>query len=179
MKLFAKIVNGLPSFTIFVKSSILDVRMVSVSFCRIWSFSQNLLKFLEKLLLTTPASGYSCKIKLFFRESALHRKWSFPLGISLVNVIKSAVSCWFGYISWRNPEWKTSFFVQCIYLISFLMRWSLRQVILFLLVRKWTKIVKMSYVDAQPYFTNYWREIKDKLEFEQVASDKIWSGISH
>ena len=110
---------------------------------------------------------------------SLHKKWSFPLGISSVNVIKSAVSCWFGYISWRNPEWKTSFFVQCIYLISFLMRWSLRQVILFLLVRKWTKIVKMSYVDAQPYVTNYWREIKDKLEFEQVASDKIWSGISH
>ena len=37
----------------------------------------------------------------------------------------------------------------------------------------------MSYVDAQPYVTNYWREIKDKLEFEQVASDKIWSGINH
>ena len=42
----------------------------------------------------------------------LHKKWSFPLGISSVNVTKSAVSCWFGHIYWRNPWWKTSFFVQ-------------------------------------------------------------------
>ena len=43
----------------------------------------------------------------------LHKKWSFPLRISPVNVTKYAVSCGFGYIYWRNPYWKTSFFVQC------------------------------------------------------------------
>ena len=33
----------------------------------------------------------------------LHKKWSFPLRISSVNVTKSAISCGFGYIDWRNP----------------------------------------------------------------------------
>ena len=42
------------------------------------------------------------------RICALHRKWSFALRISSVNVIKSAVSCGFGYIYWRNPQLKTS-----------------------------------------------------------------------
>ena len=40
----------------------------------------------------------------------LHKKRSFPLRISSVNVTKFAVSCGFGHIYWRNPEWKTSFF---------------------------------------------------------------------
>ena len=34
---------------------------------------------------------------------SLHKKWSFPLRISSVNVTKSAVSCGFGHIHWRNP----------------------------------------------------------------------------
>ena len=41
------------------------------------------------------------------------KKWSFSLSIYSVNVTKSAVSCRFGHIYWRNPEWKTSLFVQC------------------------------------------------------------------
>ena len=47
-----------------------------------------------------------------YMDSPLHKKWSFPLRVSSVNVIKSAVSCEFGHIYWRNPKWKTSFFVQ-------------------------------------------------------------------
>ena len=39
----------------------------------------------------------------------LHKKWSFPLTISSVNVTKSTVSCGFGHIYWRNPQWKTLF----------------------------------------------------------------------
>ena len=35
--------------------------------------------------------------------NTLHKKWSFPLRISSVNVTKSAVSCGFGHIYWRNP----------------------------------------------------------------------------
>ena len=40
------------------------------------------------------------------------QKMKFPFRISSVNVTKSAVSCGFGHIYWRNPSWKTSFFVQ-------------------------------------------------------------------
>ena len=46
-------------------------------------------------------------------SSTLHKKWSFPLRIFLVNVTKCAVSCGFGHIYCRNTWWKTSFFVQC------------------------------------------------------------------
>ena len=33
----------------------------------------------------------------------LHKIWSFPWKISLVNVTESAVYCGFGHIYWRNP----------------------------------------------------------------------------
>ena len=35
-------------------------------------------------------------------------KWSIMVPLSI-----SSVSCGFGHIYWRNPSWKTSFFVQC------------------------------------------------------------------
>ena len=35
--------------------------------------------------------------------ATLHKKWSFPLSISPVNVTKSAGDCRFGYIYWKNP----------------------------------------------------------------------------
>ena len=41
------------------------------------------------------------------------KKWTFPLRISSVNVTKSAGNFRFGQIYWRNPEWKTSFFLDC------------------------------------------------------------------
>ena len=51
-----------------------------------------------------------CSVKKVFweilqnsQENILYNKWSFLLGISSVNVTKSAVSCGFGYIYWRNP----------------------------------------------------------------------------
>ena len=40
----------------------------------------------------------------------LHKKWSFSLRNSSINVTKSAGNCEFGHIYWRNPSWKTSFF---------------------------------------------------------------------
>ena len=46
------------------------------------------------------------------------QKMKFSLSISSVNVTKSAVSCGFSHIYWRNPQWKTSFFVQCNILVS-------------------------------------------------------------
>ena len=42
----------------------------------------------------------------------LHKKRSFPLRVSSVNVTKSTVFCGFGHIYWRNPYRKTSFFLQ-------------------------------------------------------------------
>ena len=47
-------------------------------------------------------------------EQSLHKKWSFTLRISSVNVAKSPVSCGFGHINWRNHQWKTAFFVQWV-----------------------------------------------------------------
>ena len=49
-----------------------------------------------------------------FSLYSLHKKWSFPLRIFSVNVTKSAVSCEFGHIYWRNPYWKTSFFCAVV-----------------------------------------------------------------
>ena len=42
------------------------------------------------------------KIHIHIQQS-LHKKWCFPLRISAINVTKSAVSCGFGHIYWRNP----------------------------------------------------------------------------
>ena len=44
------------------------------------------------------------------KKDALHKKLSFQLRISSVHVNQI---CGFGHIYWRNPSWKTSFFVQC------------------------------------------------------------------
>ena len=37
------------------------------------------------------------------KHNYLHKKWSFPLRISSVNVTKSAGKCRFSHIYWRNP----------------------------------------------------------------------------
>ena len=52
---------------------------------------------------------------LWCKHYLLHKKWSFPLRISSVNVTKSAASSRFNHIYWRNPYSKTSFFVQCTF----------------------------------------------------------------
>ena len=66
-------------------------------------------RFSAKAALLTDLCTRTC-----FRicQQSLHKKWSFPLRISSVNVTKSAGNCGFGHIHWRNPECKTSFFVQ-------------------------------------------------------------------
>ena len=46
------------------------------------------------------------------KDAWLHK--SFPLRISSVNVTNSTENCGFAHIYCRSPEWKTSFFVQCI-----------------------------------------------------------------
>ena len=45
-----------------------------------------------------------------YRHTA--QKWSLSLRVSSANINKPAVSCGFGHIYWRNPQWKTSYFIQ-------------------------------------------------------------------
>ena len=49
-----------------------------------------------------------------WKQSYCTKKWRFTLKVSSVNATKSADSCGTGQIDWRNPKWKTSFFVQCL-----------------------------------------------------------------
>ena len=84
-------------------------------------FSMNCAAFLKKgsenrrrgsLYLHNDSTPVNDHNLLSGRNITLHKKWSFPLRISSVNVTKFAVSCRFGHIYWRNPSWKTLFFVQ-------------------------------------------------------------------
>ena len=71
-------------------------------------FPVNIAKFLRTLNLNIITRNR----KFLFVSRALHKKWSFPLRTSLVNVTKFAVSCGFGHIYWINPQRKTSFSVR-------------------------------------------------------------------
>ena len=50
-----------------------------------------------------------CLLKLYVTA----QKMKFSVKDFFSNVTKSAVSCGFGHIYWRNPSWKASIFVQC------------------------------------------------------------------
>ena len=63
---------------------------------------------IEHIFITRPVQqkNTACNrnhINFTIESLELHKKWSFPLRISLVHVTKSAVSCGFGHIYWRNP----------------------------------------------------------------------------
>ena len=51
---------------------------------------------------------------MLLKLSFTAQKWSFPLKISSVNVTKSARNSGFDHIYWKNPSWKTSFFIGCL-----------------------------------------------------------------
>ena len=46
---------------------------------------------------------------MYVQFMPLHKKWSFPLRISSVNVTKSAGNCRFGHIYWKNLNGKFNF----------------------------------------------------------------------
>ena len=48
---------------------------------------------------------------------ATTQKMKFSIKHFSVDVTKSAVSCGLGHTHWRNPWWKTSFFVQWIMMV--------------------------------------------------------------
>ena len=82
-----------------------------------------IVNFLLKTKILERLTTYNSHVmKYFWKENlahtllTLHKKWSFPLRISSVHVTKSAVSCGFGHIYWKSPQWETSLFVQCIFL---------------------------------------------------------------
>ena len=68
-------------------------------------------KFMKMSVCTSPEymkgnNGYHIFIVNTFSNKPIlthHKKWSFPLRISSVNMTKSAVFCGFGHIYWRNP----------------------------------------------------------------------------
>ena len=78
-------------------------------------------------------------------QPLLHKKWSFPLRIFSVNVIKSAIFWEFGHIYWGNPQWKTQefpFFVVYYFMSLVLPKTDLFPVYniyiyIFLVLRKW------------------------------------------
>ena len=93
---------------------------ITVYLAKSESLSYVLYKVMEALLFSCKSYLHKIIISNVWLGSeytsasliALHKKWSFPFKISSVNVTKSAVSCVFAHIYWRNSEWETSFFVQ-------------------------------------------------------------------
>ena len=66
---------------------------------------------MNELCFTAVVLNFNKFLTIDFIKQTLHKKLSFPLRISSINVTKSAVSCGFGHI-YLNPQWKTSFFVH-------------------------------------------------------------------
>ena len=64
------------------------------------SFSWRFAKVLS--LYVQPKDSVFTKDSGFLKRVILHKKWSFTLSISPVNVTKSAVFCGFDHIYWRN-----------------------------------------------------------------------------
>ena len=92
---------------------ILPRRNLSSDLQTIVSHSTAIQSLLMKFNWQKKSNGYLKTIKrLSTSQPSLHKKWSFPLRISSVNMTKSAVYCEYGHIYWRNPKWKASFFVQ-------------------------------------------------------------------
>ena len=60
-----------------------------------------------------PLYAHKWRESKSYDELTLHKRLSFSLRISPVNVTKSTVSCGFVNTYWRNSWRKTSYFVQC------------------------------------------------------------------
>ena len=81
-----------------------------LSWSYLWKFFKNLWKhFCCKKLTTSKFSLF--KIRKNFSWKYTGQKWSFPSRIFLVNGAKPVnVSCGFGRIYWRNPQWRSLVF---------------------------------------------------------------------
>ena len=129
-ELFAKMSNGWKPLIFFAKSFIIDFGRLLKTPLDSWIFTWKVLtkvfldlefrllfelvkeKLFHKKISFLPVGSYSCS-KLSqcswiisdgsVQTETLHKKWSFPLWISPVNVTKSTVSWGFGHIYWWIP----------------------------------------------------------------------------
>ena len=83
------------------KDSVQSISKHSLT-AKLWPY-KNLVKiwWLMRFSVCHVTFIYFSNLKLW--NATLRKIWSFPLKISSVNVTKSAVSCGFGHIYWRNP----------------------------------------------------------------------------
>ena len=95
----AEIVNGKNPLTTFARNSILDVWLGCEYAYEICVDNNNFVRGNNKTYICVNLTIEIHNKKV---ETALHKKWSFPLRISSVSVTKSAVSCIFDHIYWRN-----------------------------------------------------------------------------
>ena len=72
-------------------------------FYKILIWRLNIISKIEHWVLYITFHFRKVNICVFRCFPTLHEKWSFPLRILSVNVIKSAEKCAFGQIYWRNP----------------------------------------------------------------------------
>ena len=70
---------------------------------KIWFLTYFIYKLhIKKILGSFWQKTQACSY-ILYTQLSLHKKLSFPLSISSVNVTKSAENCGFGPIYWRNP----------------------------------------------------------------------------
>ena len=72
-----------------------------------WASNSSFRFFIEILSIPNLSGWYWANPQNLMHP--LHKKWSFPLRISSVNVTKSAGKCAFGNIYWRNLNGKLHF----------------------------------------------------------------------
>ena len=88
-----------------------------------------LTNFWVLLISSSPFIHYKKNNNTFSKliwEIAFHctKNWSFPLRVFSINVTKSAVSCGFVRICWRNLQWESSFLVQCLWCFGITVIWK-------------------------------------------------------
>ena len=84
---------------------VLFENLITLTFCNktSWSIVSNVFCRSINIIPVNKPSLNSFKTLSVKKDNyTLHKKWSFPLRISSVNVTKSAVSRGFGHIFWRN-----------------------------------------------------------------------------
>ena len=114
------------------------------------------------VILSSSSNGnhiwLTCNIIITRVTFSLHKKSSFPLRISSVNVTKSAVSWGSGHIYWRNPEWKTYFLCSVYTACLLLMGENLSQIMFYIIY------IYMIYIDTTQA-NNSRKDGKDKNAF--------------
>ena len=107
LKGYAGVLNGWFFFTIFLPLLFYIVLTHIQEYSDIFWHIQEFFRHIQGLfrhILNPQACSKPCAILAYSEPEtySMHKKWSFPLMISSVNVTKSARNCGFGHIYWRN-----------------------------------------------------------------------------